>query len=207
MGRRTGQEDPSRWQGQHIVNEDELSFHSDVTAKRRQRKRQNIVFAVLASLVVVAFVAAGLVYAGYWPGTSKKTEAAPSAQVIENAQCPENSFAYLDPTQVRVRVLNTTSISGFGSQAATKLKERGFQITSTTESSSDYSTKIGAIVAGPQGYAQALTLQRHIPGAVFVFDKSRKDDRLDFEVGEQFIGLEKDRKLNATPGKLTCAKK
>ncbi|WP_404288952.1 LytR C-terminal domain-containing protein [Glutamicibacter arilaitensis] len=199
--------DPSSWHGQHIVSESELTFQSDLRAKKRRRTRQNVVFSVMASLVVLGFVAALLIFSGNWP-LAKGPVADTVDEVpvkIENPVCPDVEFKVQDPASVMVRVLNTTGKSGLAGDTAEKLKERGFTITSISESASDYADEVGAVVAGPEGYAQALSIQRQLPGAVFVFDKDRRDARIDLEVGAKFEGLEKERKLNDAPGKLRCA--
>lgn len=199
--------DPSSWHGQHIVSEAELAFQSDGQAKKRRRSRQNVVFTVMAALVVVVFVVSVLIFTGNWPWNKDQTpQAASDAPAnIENPVCPDVNFKVQDPGTVMVRVLNTTGESGLAGSTAERLKERGFTITSVTESASDYAEEVGAVIAGPKGYAQALSIQRQVPGAVFVFDKDRRDDRIDLELGAKFEGLEKERKLNDAPGKLRCA--
>ena len=199
--------DPSSWHGQHIVSESELAFQSDLQAKKRRRTRQNVVFSVMASFVVLGFVAAVLIFTGNWPLAEEPAEdaVADTPVTIENPVCPDVEFKVQDPASVQVRVLNTTGESGLAGATAETLKERGFTITSITESASDYANEVGAVIAGPKGYAQALSVQRQLPGAVFVFDKERRDARIDLEVGAKFEGLEKERKLNDAPGKLHCA--
>lgn len=200
--------DPSSWRGQHIVGEAELAFQSDLQAKKRRRSRQNIVFSVMAAMVLVVLVVSVLIFTGHWPWAEDQSaqKNADAPVKIENPVCPENNFKVQKPAEVEVRVLNTTGQSGLATSTAERLKERGFVITSVTESASDHADEVGAVIAGPRGYAQALTIQRQVPGAVFVFDQDRRDARIDLEVGKKFNGLEKERKLNGAPGKLRCAK-
>lgn len=207
MGSSSGQDDANQWHGQRIVGERELSFHSDAEAKRRRRRRQNLVFGVLAALLAVVFVAALAVFHGRIPVPGQVPAASQtlSPAQIEDSRCPGQDFDYLDPSTVRVRVLNTTNEAGLAGRTAQKLEKRGFVITSTTSGASDFQDGVGAVVAGPKGYAQALTLQRHVQGAVFVFDETKRDDRVDLEVGAKFQELTKTRRLSEDPGKLLCA--
>lgn len=200
------QNDARNWHGQRIVGERELDFHSDAQVVRHRRRRQNLVFGLLAFLVVLVLVLALLVFSGrlQLPGQ----QSAPNAvmgEPISHPHCPQRDFEYLDPSEVRVRVLNTTDISGLGGKTAQLLETRGFEITSVTSAASDYAQQVGAVVSGPQGYAQALSLQRHLPGTLYVFDESKRDDLVDFEVGQDFDELTKLRRLDTAPGMLMCA--
>ena len=67
-------------------------------------------------------------------------------------------------------MLNTTTISGLAGRTAEALKERGFQISATTSGLDRYEDKVAVVLAGPKGYAQALTIQRQVPGSEFVYE-------------------------------------
>lgn len=206
MGER---EDPGQWHGAHIVDEQELSFSSDGQAKKRARRRQNGIFTVMALLVVAVLVGAVLVYNGTWQlGSAPAAEAepSPSPAEIENAQCPGIDFTYQDPDSFKIRVLNTTSIPGLAGDTAKSLEERGFEISSLTSGWKSLSGTVGAVIAGPDGYAAAFTVQRQVPGTVFIFDEDKWGDKVDLALGEKFEGLQKERKLDTTAGKLVCAK-
>lgn len=206
MGSRGDRDDARSWHGQRIVGERELDFHSDERAVRRRRLRQNTVFAVLALLLVVVLALALLVFSGrlQLPGQQPPATAT-GVEPITNAQCPQRDFDYLQPAEVRVRILNTTGVSGLGGRTAQILEERGFRISSVTSASGDYSEQVGVVVSGPGGYAQALSLQRHLPGTLYVFDETKRDDLVDFEVGAEFSELTKQRRLDTAPGQLVCA--
>lgn len=201
-------EDPGEWHGAHIVDEQDLSFSSDRKAKKRARRRQNAVFSVMAVLVIAVTVGALLIVTGNWnPGAEATTEetAEPAPAKIENVKCPEVDFSYQDPQSFRIRVLNTTNISGLAGDTAKSLEERGFKISSLTSGWTSLSGTIGAVIAGPDGYAQAFTVQRQVPGSVFIFDPEKWGSTVDLAVGEKFEGLQKDRKLDRSAGKLVCA--
>ncbi|WP_421014755.1 LytR C-terminal domain-containing protein [Glutamicibacter creatinolyticus] len=200
-------QDANTWHGQRIVGEDELSFQSDAQAKRRRRRRQNAVFGALSALVAVVLVVALLVFTQkiQLPGQRQTPAAADQQQPIANPDCPQRDFTYLDPSEVEVRVLNAGGQNGLGGSTAQKLSQRGFQIALTTSAVSDYADTVGAVVSGPQGYAQALTLQRHLDGAVYVFDKDKRGAQVDFEIGAKFAEMTKTRRLDKTPGPLQCA--
>jgi len=201
-------EDPAEWHGAHIVDEQDLSFSSDLNAKKHARRRQNAVFLVMAVLVTAVTVGALLIATGNWkPGAEATTaeSAEPSPTKIENAKCPEVNFSYQDSQSFRIRVLNTTDIAGLAGDTAKSLEERGFKISSLTSGWNSLSGTVGAVIAGPDGYAQAFTVQRQVPGAVFIFDPKKWGTTVDLAVGEKFEGLQKDRKLDTSAGKLVCA--
>lgn len=201
-------EDPAEWHGAHIVDEQDLSFSSDQKAKGRARRRQNAVFAVMAVLVMTVTVGALLIATGNWkPGADATAAdtAEPTPVKIENAKCPEVDFSYQDPQSFKIRVLNTTNIAGLASDTAKSLEERGFKIASLTSGWDSLSATTGAVIAGPDGYAQAFTVQRQVPGAVFIFDPEKWGTTVDLAVGEKYEGLQKDRKLDTSAGKLVCA--
>ncbi|HCH47564.1 LytR C-terminal domain-containing protein [Glutamicibacter arilaitensis] len=202
-------EDPGQWHGAHIVDEQELSFSSDGQAKKRARKRQNIVFTVMALLVIAVLTGAVLVFNGTLKLGGEPTAAqspTPSETKIENAKCPAVNFKYQKPGDVEIRVLNTTDISGLASDTAKALEERGFKIFSLTSGWKSLAGTTGAVIAGPDGYAQAFTVQRQVPGTVFIYDEKKWGSRVDLALGEKYEGLEKERKLDTSDGKLVCAK-
>ncbi|KSU65614.1 LytR C-terminal domain-containing protein [Arthrobacter sp. NIO-1057] len=201
-------EDPADWHGAHIVNEQDLSFSSDRKAKKRTRRRQNAVFTVMALLVIAVTAGAVLIVTGNLKlgadATSAET-AAPTPVKIENATCPDVNFTYQDPQSFKIRVLNTTNIAGLASDTGKSLEDRGFKISSLTSGWSSLAETTGAVIAGPDGYAQAFTVQRQVPGAVFIFDAEKWGTTVDLAVGEKFEGLQKERKLDTSAGKLVCA--
>lgn len=200
-------EDPDQWHGAHIVNGQDLSFSSDHKAKKSARRRQNIVFMAMAVLVLAVTVGALLIATGNWKPGAKPTvanEVTPSPTKIENTKCPEVNFSYQDPASFRIRVLNTTEISGLAGDTAKSLEDRGFKISSLTSGWNSLSNTVGAVIAGPDGYAQAFTVQRQVPGTVFIFDEDKWGDNVDLALGEKFESLQKDRKLDTSAGKLVC---
>ncbi|MEG1443779.1 MULTISPECIES: LytR C-terminal domain-containing protein [Micrococcaceae] len=202
-------DDPGQWHGAHIVDEQELSFSSDGQAKRRARKRQNIVFSVMALLVIAVLAGAVLVFNGTLKLGGEPAAVAspkPSETKIENPKCPAIDFKYQKPSDVEIRVLNTTDISGLAGDTAEALEKRGFKISSLTSGWKSLSETTGAVIAGPDGYAQAFTVQRQIPGIVFIYDEKKWGSRVDLALGEKFDGLEKERKLDTSEGKLVCSK-
>lgn len=206
MSSRDDRDNATRWHGQRIVGERELDFHSDAQALRRRRRRQNLIFALIALLVSGVLVFAVLVFSGrvQLPGQGTGSLMT-QPEEIENPQCPQQEFSYLEPGGVQVRVLNATGVSGLGGQTAELLEGRGFVVSSVTSAVSDYSEEVGVVVSGPHGYAQALSLQRHLPGALYVYNENMPDDQVDFEVGTKFAELTKQRHLETTAGTLQCA--
>lgn len=199
-------EDPDQWRGAHIINGEDLSFSSDDHAKKTARRRHNAVFLGLAALVLAVAVGAVLITTGNLSLGAKPTAAdqnqAPAE--IKNAKCPEVDFTYQDPTSFRIRVLNTTDIAGLAGNTAKSLEDRGFKISSLTSGWESLSGTVGAVIAGPDGYAQAFTVQRQVPGTVFIFDEKKYGSNVDLALGEKFESLQKDRKLDTSAGKLVC---
>ncbi|WP_159613525.1 LytR C-terminal domain-containing protein [Glutamicibacter sp. JC586] len=203
---RTG-EDPEQWHGTHIVNGEDLSFSSDDHVKKSARRRHNAFFLGLAALVLAVTVGALLITTGKWtPGVKPSAVADPiqTPASIKNAKCPEVDFTYQDPTSFRIRVLNTTDITGLAGNTAKSLEDRGFKISSLTSGWESLSGTVGAVIAGPDGYAQAFTVQRQVPGTVFIFDEKKYGSNVDLALGEKFESLQKDRKLDTSAGKLVC---
>ncbi|WP_313813945.1 LytR C-terminal domain-containing protein [Glutamicibacter sp.] len=202
------QEDRGTWRGAHIVDEQELSFESDAQAKKRARRRQNIVFSSMAVVVLLVFLAATLVYTGVvkigdTAGVGQASDNGPAE--IKNQECPDLDFVYQDPGSFKLVVMNTTDTAGLAGKTAESLEKRGFKIADTTSGFEEYSDQVATVFAGPQGYAQALTVQRQVPGSVFVFDPKSYGTQVSLALGSKFDYLVKERKLDTTAGKLTCA--
>ena len=200
-------EDPATLRGAHIIGERELSFVSSAQAKRTARRRQNVIFSIMAIAVLVAFIAATLSFTGVLKIGGRPTPVQADeqpAEPIANPACPTSIFNYQDPASFKVRVLNTTTISGLAGRTAEALKNRGFQISATTSGLDRYEDKVAVVLAGPQGYAQALTIQRQVPGSEFVYDEMMYGTEVDLALGTGFEHLVKERKLNTAPGTLEC---
>jgi len=201
-------EDRGTLHGAHIVGEQELSFVSDTQAKRRARKRQNIIFSTMAVIVLLAFISATLVFTGILKigGTAQAgQEARMNPAQIKDKACPGIDFTYQDPGSFSVRVLNATDVAGLAGDTAKALEKRGFDVAGTSSGMNDYADSVAAVFAGPKGYAQALTIQRQVPGSVFVFDPKVYGTQVDLALGAQFESLVKERKLDTKPGPLVCA--
>ncbi|MCY1463896.1 hypothetical protein D9M71_818520 [compost metagenome] len=60
------------------------------------------------------------------------------------------------------------------------------------------------MTSGPDGYAQAMTVQRHIKGLTYVYDVKRPGKTVDVVVGTKYKDLVNAKSVNKKPGKLGC---
>jgi hypothetical protein len=194
---------PIEWHGHRIVTENDLEtvFADDGNVERphiyMRRLRHGIVLVLLVALLAGAvFFALALAR-----GDIKLPVSEPSASPV--SACPAGPFEVADPASITVNVLNSTSIAGLAGNATASLEERGFTVETIGNRSVGQTSMTAIVVSGPAGYAQAFTLQRTIPGTVYVEDE-RSDATVDVVLGSQFEGLVPAEEVNTEPGGLTC---
>lgn len=194
---------PIEWHGHRIVTENDLEtvFADDGNVERphiyMRRLRHGVVLVLL-----VALVAAAVIFAlALARGDIKLPVSEPSPS--PTSSCPAGPFDLVDPATVTVNVLNSTSIEGLAGNAATALEERGFAVGALGNRTVGRTNMTAIVVSGPAGYAQAFTLQRTIPGTVYVEDE-RPDATVDVVLGSEYEALIPAEEVNAEPGALTC---
>lgn len=200
-------DDVNEWHGHRIVTEDELirAQHrlADEPAYRRVRLRHGIILVLLAAVLVAAVVGAYLVKTGAWvlPAFAPRPAAvAPTAVPT----CPVREFDAVEPRQVRVNVLNAAGTPGLAGATATLLKKRDFRIGKTGNLTLDKPDVVAVIRSGPEGYAQALSVQRQFKGAVFMPDARITGTTVDVVLGRKYQQLVKPEQVPTGPGKLAC---
>ncbi len=165
----------------------------DELQARRQyvRRRQKHVFSIVSAALVAAFVISLLFVTGV---VGNRKHAAPSARpnfgapsVCAPAAQDGQPAKYLQPSIVRVRVLNGTKFVGFARAVGGALENREFQITDILNYKSNAIERT-TIYYGVNAINQAYTVNANFNDAKMVMD-NRQDDLIDVVVGASFDDL------------------
>ncbi|WP_077491015.1 LytR C-terminal domain-containing protein [Sinomonas mesophila] len=195
--------DLSVFHGHHVVSGKELRSHfppEDPTVVDRPRMwrhvRHGIVIFLLAALVLGATGTAIAILTGLIR--------LPQAQETRSlAECPTGTYDYLPPEQVTVNVFNAAGREGLARQVADQLMERKFTVQAV--GNKRYPTEVTAVIRGGfAGEPAVFTLQRNVPGSVFVRD-DRGDASVDLILGPAYGALTDPGLVDHTPGTITCA--
>ncbi|MFF5793043.1 LytR C-terminal domain-containing protein [Paeniglutamicibacter sp. NPDC012692] len=201
---------PNEWHGHHIVSEDELArpeFSADPKTKRHRIIRHGIILSMTVLLLAAALVFAYLVNTRVIVIDALEPKPVAEAPVAPNTACPRDQFDYVDPSKMTINVMNGTQIAGLAGASAKKLEQRGFKVGEVGNARMSKVNVVGAVISGPDGYAQAMTVQRHIAGLTYVFDPKRKGKTVDLVIGTKYKKLVKEPKVNTQPGQLGCNSK
>lgn len=199
--------DPNDWHGHRIITEDELvspEFTTDARIKRRRTIRHGIILGFAVLVLAAALVLAYLVNTRALIIDALEPKPAAEAPVAVNEACPTTEFAYIAPGKVKVNVMNATQVPGLAGATATKLKKRGFKVGEVGNARLSKVEVVGAVTSGPDGYAQAMTVQRNLKGLTYVYDAKRPGTTVDLVVGTKYKDLIKEKSVNEKPGKLGC---
>ncbi|GAA5226325.1 LytR C-terminal domain-containing protein [Paeniglutamicibacter antarcticus] len=199
--------DPHDWHGHRIISEDELAspaFTTDARIKRRRTIRHGIILVIVLLALVAAVVLAYLVNTRAVVIDALEPRPVAETPVTEVEACPTTEFSYIDPGKMTVNVMNATQVSGLAGATGTKLKKRGFTVGEVGNARISDVDVVGAVISGPDGYAQAMSMQRNIKDLVYVFDAKRPGATVDLVIGTKYKDLVKDKKVNKKPGKLGC---
>lgn len=198
--------DPTEWHGHRIVTETDLGavFEEDDAARRRRasmrRIRHGIVLVLLIGLVTAAvFVALGIARGDISIGAS---EASPAP--APTSTCPPGPFDFQDPSAITVNVYNSTNINGLAGTAADQLRGRAFAVRDVDNTQGGPTGMTAIVVSGEGGRANAFTVQRTIPGSIYVADK-RDDRTVDVILGSSYTGIIPPEGVDITPAGLACA--
>ncbi|MDQ4502952.1 LytR C-terminal domain-containing protein [Sinomonas sp. ASV322] len=195
--------DLSEYHGHHVIDGEELraQFERDTAARRRwwtfRRVRHGIMLILLVALVVVGVGGAFAVLGGYLKIPQ------PGAAPSPSPTCPAGPFDYAAPDSVRVRVLNATGKEGLAKGVADQLAQRKF-VVGSVDNSKAAGSAAAVVVAGPAGESGAFTLQRNVPGSVFMPD-GRGDATVDLVLLPTFKDLRDPGLVDQTPGPLVCS--
>ncbi len=153
----------------------------------RRRRRQAASFVLVVLLVLGAGVAAAGVYSGWWnwPPAGGQDEVTPTPPPV----CPTPTVTAAAPSEVSVRVLNSTDRSGLAGAVAAELQARGFTVTHIGNDAGDVVVAEAAVVRhGPEGLMAARTVAAQIRGATLV-DDGRAGAEVEVSIGDGFVDL------------------
>ncbi|MHA7154613.1 LytR C-terminal domain-containing protein [Arthrobacter sp. TMN-50] len=195
---------PIEWHGHRIVTENDLdNVFADTGEVERphvymRRLRHGVVLVVLVALLIAAvFVAIGI-------NRGDIRIAALEPDPEPTYTCPAGPFEVQSPSAVTVNLYNSTTIDGLAGTVGERLAERAFVLGEIGNRTVNRVGMTAIVVSGPAGYANAFTVQRQIPGTVFVEDE-RTDASVDVVVGSGFEALIAEEDLDETPAGLVCA--
>ena len=122
-------------------------------------------FAVIGIAMIVAAVAAALVFTGIVPvpfgnDFSVKVKYAETGDI----PCPTADAKPVAPSQVTVTVINTTQHQGLASKATDMLQTAGFQTEEPSNSDVEYTGRV-RITAGVNSVDAAYSVARFFPGS------------------------------------------
>jgi hypothetical protein len=194
--------DLTLYRGHHVVNGTQLREQfaedpDDLGEGPRMWRRIRHGAAIVALVVIVVFGAgvAWAILSGYLRLPEPAAKPGPPA-------CPTGTYDYLPTDQVSVTVLNAAAREGLAKVVADRLAERKFAIKDV--GNERYSTEATAVVrGGPAGEAAAFTLQRNVPGSIYVRDE-RTDASVDLILAPAFKDLTDPAVVDQTPGPITC---
>ncbi|MDQ0261549.1 LytR C-terminal domain-containing protein [Sinomonas atrocyanea] len=195
-------QDLSQYHGHHVVSGTELrtQFEEEPDSSERasrtwRRIRHGIAITLLVGLVVAGAATAWAVISG------RLTLPQPASQPTV-ATCPAGKYDYLPPAKVTVNVLNATGRDGLANQIGGELKKRAFAVKNV----GNERLAVGAtavVRGGFAGEAAAFTLQRNVPGSIYVRD-GRADASVDLILGPAFKALADPKLVDQTPGPILC---
>lgn len=154
--------------------------------RRHRRERQIIVFGALMLAVAFTAVFAAGVYRGTIDGPFSQPFVTPVGQFESDITlaCPPPDSLPLNASEVAVRVLNGTDVSGLAGRAEDDLANRGFLSLGASNWGRGYDDVV-RIAFGRDGVQHAYTVARHFEDAELVYD-NRDGTLVDVVLGEGF---------------------
>lgn len=196
---------PQEWHGQKIITETDLhrAFPDDDAAARRLKFRR-IRHGMVLIILVAAVVAAVFVAVGIFRGEIRIAALQPRA--TPPPSCPAGKFAYVPGKDVSINVYNGTQRPGLATSTAALLKHRAFRIGAVGNAPGGTPDTGGAtalVVAGPEGFDEAFTVQQNIPGTSFSQD-DRADASVSVILGPSYARLVDATTVQTDSGTLSC---
>jgi hypothetical protein len=196
--------DPAEWRGHRIVTEDDLGavFGDSDDAATRRTKRRRAFHGVVLGMLIAVLIAAAVALQGITAGWIDLPR--PALRPPPQTDCPAGPYLYQSPDTVTVNVYNSTPTPGLATEVADALRDRGFNVGQTGNSTVNRAGMTAIILSGPEGEAQAFTVQQQIPSTHYIQD-DRKDSSVDVVVGSAYEGLNPVEKARAAiPGPISC---
>jgi hypothetical protein len=195
-------EDLTRYRGHHVVSGRELQTqfdedvdHSETTRRRWRRVRHSVAITLLAATVLAGAGAAWSVLSG------RLTIPQPGDKPTVST-CPSGTYDYIPPANVTVNVLNSAGKEGLAGQIADELKARRF-VVKDVGNDRLVASAAAVVRGGYAGEAAAFTLQRNVPGSIYVRD-GRADSSVDLILEPSFKALADPGIVDQTPGPIVC---
>lgn len=198
---------PNEWHGHHIISEDELTspeFSIDEKTRKNRKLRHGIILVVTVLILAAALVGAYLINTRVLVIDALEPKPVLEKPMTVDASCPVSEFQYTDPGKIKINVMNGTKIAGLAGATSTKLKKRGFTIGEIGNVNLSKTNIVGLVTSGTDGYAQAMTVQRHIEGLTYVYDPKRLGASVDLVMGTEYKDLSDEKKVDKKPGRLAC---
>ncbi len=163
----------------------------------RRRVTHGVTLVLLLALVVAAVVLVGMVQRG-----ELVLKLGPGKPTVAPEACPSGPFDYPADKTVAVNVYNGGRKEGLAGKVAAELKKRGYAVKAVANGGTPYEAPV-VVVSGIDGRGAAFNLQRNVVGAEYVQD-DRKGATVDFIVTGSYTGLVEAKKVDQTPGALSC---
>ncbi|GAB3270707.1 hypothetical protein GCM10027449_05860 [Sinomonas notoginsengisoli] len=195
-------QDLTRYHGHHVVSGSQLrtQFEEDADARQRSRQwrkaRHAVAIGLLAALLFAGVGAALEVLSG------RLTIPEPGSKPTHPTTCPSGTYDYLPPEKVTVNVLNGAGKEGLAAEVADQLKARKFIVRAVGNERTAMESP-AVVRGGFGGEAAAFTLQRNVPGSVYIRD-GRSDASVDLILGSSFKVLTDPAVVDQTPGPIAC---
>lgn len=195
-------QDLNHYHGHHVVTGSELrtqfeeeSGQSEQSSRTWRRIRHTVAITLLVGLVATG---AGMA----WAVLSGRLTVPQPADKPSVATCPAGTYDYLPPVKVTVNVLNAAGKEGLAGQIAGELKARAFTVKDVGNERLTV-TASAVVRGGYAGEAAAFTLQRNVPGSIYLRD-GRSDASVDLILEPSFKGLADPGLVDQTPGPILC---
>lgn len=195
--------DPSVYHGHRVITGDELraQFEAERDERERRRRRWRRIRHAALLVLLLAVVVSGAT--GAWAIlTGRLVLSQQAASPVPTVGCPAGPFDYVPPQSVHLNVFNAAGQEGLARNVADQLAQRKFVI-GKVDNSKTAGSPTAVIVSGPAGEADAFTVQRNVPGSVFMLD-SRGDASVDLILLPAFKKLQDPAIVDQTPGTLVC---
>ncbi|KFJ05724.1 LytR C-terminal domain-containing protein [Bifidobacterium tsurumiense] len=169
------------------------------------RRRQTIVFSVVATVMAVAVIVSSLfMFHVFGLGEQDSPVVKPNYGI--QAPCAPadqdgNPAKYVDNSSVSIRVMNGTAFSGFAKAVGEALANRSFNVTSVGNYSTT-SVERTTIYFGKNAIAEAYTLNSNFTDAILQMD-DREDKLIDVVLGATFKDLQDKQNVPAAGANIT----
>ncbi|WP_152649766.1 LytR C-terminal domain-containing protein [Demequina oxidasica] len=156
------------------------------TVRRHRRERQILLFGLILIGMAVAGVFFASVYKGDTEGPFAEPFVTPASDFATevNVACPPGDALPMEPTEIPIRVLNSTDKAGLAGTTASDLKGRGFVVTGAGNYPRPYEGSV-RIIYGEKGLVEAYTISTYFTQSEMVLD-TRDSAVSDLVIGDEY---------------------